>query len=90
MFLYKFIIDVESRKTFPLDSVEVSKLRSTEKKPCDQKFEKFDKILIRENSNVIIQDIYNFFLFNCSDIQHLNLYRDLMEQIRHYNSYLVL
>ena len=61
MFFYNFIIDIEAWKTFPLDSVEVSKLRSTEKKPCDQKFEKFDKILIRQTSNVVIQDICDSF-----------------------------
>ena len=44
----------------PSDSIEVSKLRSTQSAPCDTKFEKFDKILIREASNAVFE-VHDFF-----------------------------
>lgn len=47
------IFGIKICKNFSLDSIEVSKLRSTGKKPCEQKLENFDMILIREISNVI-------------------------------------
>ena len=49
-------------KDISSDSIEVSKLRSTQMVHCDRKFEKFDKILIREASSALIPCISSFFL----------------------------
>ena len=51
---------------------------------CDRKFEKFDKILIREASSALIPCIssffYNSFLWYLN--AGMNLIRDVMEKIR--------